>query len=344
MSFERFLRPGVATAQPYAVTDMAGGALRLKDNESPLTLSAAQQQALLAPLAGLEFNRYPDSLRQLREKLAARHDWPLDGIVLGNGSDELILLLMLTFGRGPVVVHRPTFVMYEQTARVLDRPVTVLDLEPETWELPAATTDAAATAALVFLASPNSPTGNVYARDRIEAVLRHAAGIVVLDEAYADYAGITYRDLLGRYPHAAILRTFSKVGLAGLRLGYLLAQPTVIKYLLRVKLPYNVNAAVAAMGCAYLDTVSISDLVAPVVAARATLARGLQALGWTVYPSQANLLFCRVAGARAIAARLRAQNIWVRDFDGAFADCLRITVGTTADNARLLAALPGGTG
>ncbi len=339
MNFERFLRPGVATARPYTVTDMGTTALRLKDNESPLTLSAAQQQALLAPLQGLQFNRYPDSLRVLREKLAAKHDWPLDGIALGNGSDELILLLLLTLGRGPVVVHRPTFVMYEHIARVLDRPVTVLDLDPETWELPLSTADAAKNAALVFLATPNSPTGNAYARERIEAVLRVAGGLVVIDEAYADYAGISYRDLLVQYHNAVILRTFSKVGLAGLRLGYLLAQPQVIDYLVRVKLPYNVNAAVAAIGCAYLDTVDINTLVAPVVAARAELAAGLQSLGWTVYPSQANLLFCRVAGARAIVEQLRAHDIWIRDFDGAFADYVRITVGTREENARLFAAL-----
>lgn len=339
MSFERFLRPGVATAQAYAITDLDAAALRLKDNENPFPLPPQIQEQLLAPLRGMSFNRYPDSHRALREKLAAKHNWPIEGIALGNGSDELILLLLLTFGRGPVVVHRPTFVMYEHLARVLDRPVTVLDLEPGTWDIPAATADAAKNAALVFLATPNSPTGNNYSRERLEATLRAAAGLVVIDEAYADYSGASYRDLLDRYPNAAMLRTFSKIGLAGLRLGYLLAPPAVIGYLDRVRLPYNVNAAVAAMGCSFLDHVDVSALVAPVIEQRARLTRELQALGLTVYPSVANLLFCRHPRMLEITGKLRAQNVWIRHFGGALAEYARISIGSPDENTRFLATL-----
>lgn len=339
MASKDFLTPSVRQLESYPVPTLDKDALRLKDNENPFPLPPAAVEALLAPLSGLAFNRYPDSNRALRERIGRLHHWPAEGVMLGNGSDEIIQILLLTFGRGKVLVHQPTFVMYEHLARVLGRELEVVPLEAETWDIPERTAALSRQAGLVFFASPNSPTGNAYSRHRLEAVLQSCPGVVVLDEAYAPYGPVSYRDYLDRFPDAVILRTFSKIGLAGLRLGYLLARPEIVGWLDRVRLPYNVNAAVAAMALSYLDRNLAAEMIEPLIAARGELARELAGLGITVYPSQANFLFCRHPKFPTVIPKLREQNIWIKGFAGALADCSRISVGTPADNARLLAAL-----
>jgi len=339
MAIKDYLSDTVKTLTAYTITDMDATAVRLKDNENPQLLDNASRQALLTPLTSLAFNRYPDSHQQLREAIGRKHNWRSDGVVLGNGSDELILMLLLTFTKGTVLVHRPTFVMFEHLAKVTGREINALNLEPETWDIPIATAGAARAAGLVFMASPNNPTGNCYSQDRLEAVLEQTGGLVVIDEAYADYSDQNCRELLDNYPNLAIMRTFSKVGLAGLRLGYLLAQPEIVNFIDRVRLPYNVNAVVAAMGLQYLNQVNLKNIIEPVINERKILTMKLNELGFKVFPSAANFIFCQHTKAHELVQQLKNKNIWIRGWAPPLAEYCRVTVGTPEENQQLLQAL-----
>ena len=343
------VRPEVRALTAYHVAD-AGNLIKLDANESPFPLPAALRARVAAAIADVPMNRYPDggasAVNVALHKLLTRSEGL--GLLLGNGSDELIQLIALALARPGAVMlaPEPTFVMYRVSALVAGMRFVGVPLAAD-FGLDIDAMEQAIIGerpALIFLASPNNPTGNLFAAAHVERVLRVAPGLVVVDEAYGAY---TYESLLTRlreFPNLLVLRTLSKIGMAALRLGYAVAAPEWIAELNKVRQPYNLNALTQAAAQVLLaEGSALSQQAAMIKTERMQLAAALSALPQvTVFPSQANFVMVRVPDARGWFERLRAAGILVKNLDGshpALADCLRITIGTPAENDALIAAM-----
>jgi histidinol-phosphate aminotransferase len=359
MSFDlrRVVRPEVRALAGYAAPAAAPERrVKLDANESPFALGEAVRGALAAELAkalaDVELHRYPDPTAvALRRVLAAALGVAAEQIVVTNGSDEGIQLLEIATAGAGILLPEPTFVMYELTARALGIPVTSVPLT-ETFDLDGPAVRAALARAqprLVFLAWPNNPTGRLFDEGTVEGILDACSGevchaLVVVDEAYVHYSGRTFLDRLPRHPNLVVLRTLSKIGLAGIRLGMLIGSPAVAAEVNKVRPPYNVNAlsqAAARVVLAHGDLVQ--ENVAAILRERERVRAALARLpGLRVYRSDANFFLVRTERpAPVVAEALLARAIVVRDFsqtpllDG----CLRVTVGTPEENDLFLAAM-----
>ncbi|OGX91527.1 histidinol-phosphate transaminase [Hymenobacter coccineus] len=298
------------------------------------------------------FNRYPDpQQRAVKAALA-----PLKGVApaqifLGNGSDEPIdLLVRLTCvpGQDSIAVLPPTYGMYEVAANLNDVRVERLPLTPD-FQLSAETVEqlARSTAKIAFLCSPNNPTGNLLDPAAVAQVLRRFRGLVVVDEAYGDFAGApSWTARLAEFPNLVVLQTFSKAwGLAGLRLGVAYASPDIIGYLNKIKPPYNLSENTQQLALAALGQADhLPGLRQQILAGRTWLTEELQDLPVVehVFPSDANFLLVRFRpDATAVYDALRSRGIVVRNrtTQPGCAGCLRLTVGTPAENEQLAAAL-----
>ena len=343
------IRPEVLAMRAYQVAD-SRGLVKLDAMENPYRLPSELRQALGARLAEVAINRYPvPSYAELRSAIRASFGVP-DGydVVIGNGSDELIAMLTLVTARPGAVVLSPwpSFVMYEMGARLAgSRFVGVplrADFTLDTEAMLAAI--GSERPALVFIAYPNNPTGNCYENGAIEAIIAAAPGLVVIDEAYQPFALDTWMNRLPEFPNLAVLRTVSKLGMAGLRLGYLSAAAPWLAELEKVRPPYNVGSLNEAAAIFALEHLVVFEAqAAELRAARATLARELAAIpGVEVFPSRANFLLIRVADGPATAAGLRKRGVLIRDvgkMHPLLGNCLRLTVSDPQENAALLAAL-----
>jgi histidinol-phosphate aminotransferase len=270
-------------------------------------------------------------------------------MVLGNGSDELIQLVTLAVARpgAKVVVPEPTFVMYRMIATFCGLECIGVPLAAD-FELDIDALEAAIDShdpALIWLAWPNNPTGNLWPARHIERVLERARGLVVVDEAYAPFAQASWVPALGRWPHLAVLRTVSKLGLAGLRLGALLGSHDWLEPVDKLRLPYNINRLTQASVAFALDHADRLDAQAATLRMeRERLRERLSALdGVTAYPSAANFVLLHLAEghARAVFDGLRSEGVLVKCLDGShphLADCLRVTVGTPEQNDTLVTA------
>ncbi|AUX23428.1 histidinol-phosphate aminotransferase [Sorangium cellulosum] len=347
------LRPELAELHAY--TPVAGQfAVRLDANESPPLLSAEARAALARAMAPEDWGRYPDArMLELREAIAARCDAEPDEILAGAGSDEVIATLLTALSRprpgapaASVVTVTPTFVMYRLSARARGLRAVEVPLDPS-WDLDVAGLVRAVELArpnVVFIASPNNPTGALMSRDRLEAVLAAAQdALVIVDEAYIDFAPHDQLALRRTYPNVAVLRTLSKIGLASLRVGWLVGARELVAELDKVRQPYNVpvpSQRAAAFALRELDG-ELRRAAATVVSERERLARELAGLGLEVAPSHANFLWVgtrRPAGE--VFEALAARGVLVRSFHaagGRLARRLRITVGLREENDRLLA-------
>ena len=338
------IRPSVARMQPYssARDEFEGlAAVMLDANENSL-----------GSVGPDDFSRYPDpQQRAIKAELARLKGVEPDQIFLGNGSDEAIDLLVrltCTPGRDRIVTCPPTYGMYEVAANLNDVGVERLLLTAD-FQLPAQAeqTLAASSAKLLFLCSPNNPTGNLLASDAMETILRTFRGLVVVDEAYADFADApSWTTRLAEFPRLVVLQTFSKAwGLAGLRLGVAYAAPALIAYLNKIKPPYNISAATQQHALAALASAPRLDTMrTELVRSREQLAARLPLLPGVaqVFPSDANFLLVRFStDATAVYEALRARGIVVRNrtTQPGCAGCLRLTVGTAAENDQLLRAL-----
>lgn len=318
---------------------------KLDANELPYGMPAALRAQLAAALAEVPLERYPDpQARRLRALVAAQLGVDPSQLVFGNGSDELIGLLCAAFP-GPVLYPVPSFVYYRLAAIARGLPVIEVPLAPR-FELDEAALLRAVDAhapSLVFLALPNNPTGTLWRKELVlELAARHRDVVVVCDEAYVAYSGATNLGALAAHPNLIILRTLSKIGLAGLRVGFSISSPAIAAVLEKVRPPYNLSALDQRAAELALEHASAwcAARAAEVVDERARLAAALTARGLDVCPSAANLLLVRFPDAAATWARLAAAGIAVRAFGpGPLADYLRLTVGTPAENDALLAAL-----
>jgi len=307
----------------------------------------ANENSFGSPLP-VNYNRYPDPLQAaVKEKIAQIKGVPPKNIFLGNGSDEAIDLLFRVFcepGQDNVIILPPTYGMYEVCAemnnvRLKKVPLTSsfqLNLEAIEEAIDAHTK-------IIFVCSPNNPTGNSINRSDIEVLLNNFDGLVVIDEAYINYAKQkTFIAELTEYPNLVLLQTFSKAwGLAALRLGMAFAGQPVINYLNKVKYPYNINQATQQLALKALDNVSqVNSWVKTTVEQREWLSQQLAGLAITerVYPSDANFVLAKMKGPTAIYNSLAEKGIIVRDRSRVVLcdDCLRITIGTPPENEILI--------
>lgn len=325
---------------------------KLNQNESPFDLPDTVKRELAARAAALPWNRYPEFTPDaLLRRLALLWGWEADGILTGNGSNELIQAsLAVTVSAGDVVVAAsPTFTLYRLITGVLGGryvPVPLgFDFAFNVDRLIEAA--GAERARVIVLNSPNNPTGSALPHGAIERLLAETDALLLVDEAYQDFGGHSALPLLRKSSRVVVLRTFSKaMGLAGLRFGALLAHPAVAREVAKAKLPYNVNVVTLAAAETVLDHLDArAELVRRIVAAREHAIERLRSLpGLTVIPSQANFFLIRlheIAPADAFRRLLDEDGILVRDVSGhpELAGCLRITVGTEEDMDAVVAAL-----
>jgi histidinol-phosphate aminotransferase len=355
VSWRERLRASIWTGSAYRTFDYASALTslaRLDSNESAFGPDEDELQSFQQELRELALNRYPDvSGRPLREALARRFGVDADEILLGNGSEEIISILTIAFGskssREParVLYPDPTFNQYEALARAYGAEPAPVPLGPDFQldESRFAESIHRLTPSLAFFASPNNPSGN---RFDPEALLRLAGlmdAVFVVDEAYADFGGETLLPRLHATAGLFIMRSLSKIGLAGLRLGALVGPREAIAELDKVRLPWNVNAVSIALGCATLrHPERIEARIRKTVELRRSLAARLASFPkLTVYPSDTNFILVRTPDANAAFHALLERGVLVKNVSapGLLDNCLRITVGMAVENERCVAAL-----
>jgi histidinol-phosphate aminotransferase len=348
----RLVPAQIRALKAYAVAD-ASGLVKLDAMENPYVWPAELKRQWLEALRDVDINRYPDPKsvllkERLREALAVPD---CADVVLGNGSDELIQLLILAIG-GPgscVFAPDPSFAMYALVARATGRRFESVALDAADFSIRLdATLEVIRDKQplLTFIAYPNNPTGNLFDAAHVEAILDASPGIVVVDEAYAPFAGVSFFAHLARRPNLLVLRTVSKLGLAGLRLGVLAGAPQWTQQLDKLRLPYNLNVLTqksAEFALAHYHV--FKEQTEQIKRDRQALYTRLAAMGGiTVWPSDANFLLIRTTPGCGTATfdGLRERGVLVKNLHGASAllsDCLRVTVGTAEENAAFLTAL-----
>jgi histidinol-phosphate aminotransferase len=347
----KFFRPELLSMSAYKVAD-AKNLIKLDAMENPYTWPECIQQQWLETLKSCAINRYPDPEAQLLiTALRASNDIPPESaVLLGNGSDEIIqILLMALPSTAMVLAPEPSFVMYKQVARSLALKFTGIPLSSEDFSLDLPAMLAAIASfqpALIFLAFPNNPTGNLFDLDAIKQILSTADGLVVIDEAYAPFADASFLNELANYENLLVMRTLSKLGLAGLRLGFLVGSPQIIEQLNKIRLPYNINTltqVTASFALNHNDFLLAQTQT--LRAERSLLLNTLQNLaGIKAYPSAANFILFRTLDlpANHVFASIKEQGILIKNLShqgGSLENCLRVTIGTESENQAFLTAL-----
>ncbi len=325
-------------------------AVRLNTNESPYAPPREFVEAWTESLAGIPLNRYPDrDARELRAALGTQIGQPVERLFCANGSNEVLQTLLLTYGGAgrAAVVFEPTYALHSHIARISGTAVAIGERRADF------TVDADGARSLivglrpavVFLCSPNNPTGTVEPRSTIEALLEVSPGLVVVDEAYGEFADRSAIELVAEDRRLVVVRTYSKVwSLAALRLGFCVAPSWVVRELEKVILPYHLPAPSQLAGTAALRyAAEMDERVSALVRERERLEAELAGVdGITLYPSGANFLLLRAHGdGHALWERLVERGVLVRDFSSwpRLEHCLRVTVGTPEENDAFLAAL-----
>jgi histidinol-phosphate aminotransferase len=340
-------RPAVLRMAPYhPPTAGRANKLRLDFNENTVGCSPKVIHALTTQLSPADLAVYPE-YGPAKEVIARYFQITPDRFVFTNGTDEAIQVFINTYvdDNQEVLVLKPAYAMYRFYAEVAGAKVVEIEYPQPAMEFPLEVLLRAITpqTRAILISNPNNPTGTGLSLDAIRRILARAShAAVLIDEAYYEFSGITALGEIDRSPNLFVSRTFSKVfGMAGLRLGCLFSQPANIEYLHKAQSPYSVNSlAVLAAQAAVQDTEYIQHYVAEVLAARDLLCAGLDRLGITYIPSAGNFVLGRFGNrALEIRDRLRDQAILVRDRSYEAAGCVRMTVGTREQTARLLAAL-----
>jgi histidinol-phosphate aminotransferase len=341
------VRKAIRDLSPYTVPEVECP-IKLDGNESPFSLPGEVLDRVLAEIPRIPINRYPDpGAVGLKRKISQITGFPFGGILLGNGSDELIEMLLIAFsgGSGKVLIPVPTFSMFKLST-------VALGLEPLSVELDQyfdinlgkmlkvlKNNDPD----LTFLASPNNPTGNSFSEDRIIGIIENAKGVVVIDEAYTDFCGESHIPLIDRYANLVVLRTMSKVGFAGIRLGILFARDRLVKEINKVRLPYNINLYSQRIAELILENLSfVSENIQLITRERERVFKELKRIrGIEAFPSDANFILLRVIDADSVHNELINRGVIVRNFNspGRLENCLRVTIGTSDENDSFIRAL-----
>jgi histidinol-phosphate aminotransferase len=348
---QHWIRADIRNIAAYHVP-AAGDLIKLDAMENPYTWPQAMLDAWQGLVRELPVNRYPDpAASALTVELRKAMDVPDNmGVMLGNGSDEIIQILALALGgvKRVVLAPEPSFVMYRMIATFSGLEYVGVPLK-EDFSLDMAAMEQAIQQyepAVIYLAYPNNPTGNLFDEQQVEAIIRMANGLVVVDEAYHAFAGKSFMSRLGEFDNLLVMRTVSKLGLAGLRLGLLAGPREWLNEFDKVRLPYNINVMTqAAAGFALQHLEVFNAQTRLICEERARLFSEMGGLeGLTLYPSAANFILLRVPAGRANAIfdGIKQRGVLIKNMrasEGPLADCLRVTVGTPAENDAFLAAL-----
>ncbi len=352
------VRPEIQSLSSYHVPD-PGDMLKLDAMENPNAWPGELMDEWKAQLDTVAANRYPDpearavkeALRELMDldTLQQKCDSKLD-IIFGNGSDELIQIIAMSLANEKrcVMAPEPGFVMYGMIARFVGMPYQGVPLAADFSLDLGAFLDAIEQhdPAVIFLAVPNNPTGNVFAEQDVRSIIEASKGLVVLDEAYLAFTDSDLLALCAEYDNVVVMRTFSKVGLAGLRLGFLVGAEAWLTQFNKIRLPYNINVLTqASVAFALKHYATLEQQTSLLLQERDALFAQLQQIdSIETFPSEANFILvrCLKASARDVFESLKQAGILIKCLDGAhpsLKECLRLTVGLAEDNARLLAAL-----
>jgi histidinol-phosphate aminotransferase len=351
---ERLVRPEIRALTAYHVPDTTG-MIKLDAMENPYVWPEDLHRDWLEQLKEVHVNRYPDPRASglqavLRESMGIPEGM---GLLLGNGSDEIIQMLALTVAQPgrKVLSLDPGFVMYRMIGLFAGMEYRGVPLRPQDFSLDLPAVLAAIEReqpALIFIAYPNNPTGNLFEAQAIERIIAVSQGLVILDEAYAPFTDASFLPRLGEWPNLLVMRTVSKMGLAGLRLGLLAGPEEWLGHIDKIRLPYNINVLTQVSAAFALRHRPVFDAQTRRIREdRERLFSALARLdGLQPYPSQANFILLRVpAGAAgAVFEGLNAGGVLVKNLHGAhpsLADCLRVTVGKPEENDAFLAALRG---
>jgi histidinol-phosphate aminotransferase len=347
----RYLRADVQGMHGYAVQPSAG-MVKVDTMENPFRLPPELRRQLGERLAEVALNRYPaERGHVLRQALAQYAQMP-EGcdVMLGNGSDELISLLTLAadLPGNVVLAPLPGFVMYEMAAKLQGLKFVGVPTTAE-FELDGPAMLAAVREhqpAIIYLAYPNNPTANLWDDGVIDAIIEAAPGLVVMDEAYQPFASRDSLERLKRHEHVLLMRTMSKFGLAGVRIGYMMGRSALIHEVDKLRPPFNVsvlNCEAALFALEHVD--EYTKQAATIRAERAKMSEALAALpGVHPFPSEANMILVRVPDAKRVFAGMKARGVLIKNVSGMhplMANCLRITIGTPEENPQTLAALRG---
>lgn len=328
----------------------ATGMVKLDAMENPYRLPEGLRDEVARMVSTLGINRYPDpTAPELKARLREAFEIPADmDVLIGNGSDEIITIVTQTLARPDAVMlaPEPSFAMYRMNALLSRMRYVGVPLEAD-FSLDLDRMLVAVREhrpALTFIAYPNNPTGNLFPEDAVARIIEASPGFVVVDEAYHVFAGKTFMDRLAQYPNLMVMRTVSKLGLAGIRLGYAAARPEWMREFDKVRPPYNVNVLTQFVAERVLDHLGVlHNQAGRIKEERAVLADKLAELdGIDIFPSDANFILVRVRDADATFTRMKERKVLVKNLNGGhalLANCLRLTVGTPGENELMLAAL-----
>ena len=341
--------------QAYHVADSAG-LIKLDAMENPYAFPESLLDEWLSVVKKVALNRYPSpqaiELKKTLQKVFSLS--PKLELMLGNGSDELIQLLIMAVAKpnANILTVTPTFSMYKLIAEYVGVNVVEVPLQQENFALQMELLLEAIEThqpAIIFLACPNNPTGTLWPQDQIEEIIQHASGLVVLDEAYAPFASYSMMPLVERYPHAIMMRTVSKMGLAGLRLGWMLGNAQWMDELNKMRLPYNINALTQVSANFALQNIALFDQQADQICKqREALVHALSAMqNIKVFPSETNFILFKIVNGNAndIYQGLFDNKIIIKNVSSASSsenlleNCLRVTVGTEEENQAFIKAL-----
>jgi len=349
----RWIRPVIKNIHAYQVAD-AKGLIKLDAMENPYQLSDELKAKLQVKLCEADMNRYPDpSAKSLRDKLSQVMEVPAGKeIVLGNGSDELIQMLAMAVVDADknicLMSFDPGFVMYKMIANFVGVEYVGVSLKKDFSLDMNAIRDAIKKyqPAIIFIAYPNNPSANCYNKKDIEEIVSIAPGMVVLDEAYHPFAQDSYMGRLKDFDNLLVMRTVSKMGLAGLRLGLLCGHPDIIKEIDKIRLPYNINVLTQVSAEFVLDNIAELDMQAKLIREeRELLLAAMRNISdIEVFESQANFILFRVLNKNAVDVfeSIKISGVLIKNMkatDGLLKNCLRVTVGKPDENAAFVSAL-----
>lgn len=359
ISPEKLLRAELANMQAYHVADSTG-LIKLDAMENPYAFPPELQDQWLAELKRVELNRYP-SPQASELKKTFRQAFSLSPkleMMFGNGSDELIQLLIMAVAKpgACILTVTPSFSMYKLIAEYVGLEVVEAPLQSDSFALDMSLLEKSIQQhkpSLIFLACPNNPTGTLWPQHQVEEIIKQSSGLVVIDEAYAPFAAYSMMSLVERYPHALMMRTVSKMGLAGLRLGWMLGHAQWMNELNKMRLPYNINTLTQVSANFALQNISVFNQQAEQICKqREVLSNALNAMeNIQVFPSEANFILFRVlkGSANGVHQYLLDNKIIIKNVSGGVSSdgagnnllekCLRVTVGTTEENQAFLKAL-----
>jgi len=347
MDVTRIIKSEVLGQEAYQIDERVCR-VKLDANENPYKLPEDLSLRLFEYLRTFPLNRYPaPGSPDLRRRFAEKFGIGEDMIIIGNGLDELIQILLTALpSSGSVLIPSPTFAMYKISAINTGHDVIEVPLD-ETFDLRSEEMHhviSEQSPSVVFLSYPNNPTGNCFDRERIETIIGQSDGIVVVDEAYFHFSGNTFLPLLKKYDNLVILRTLSKLGLAALRVGILMGQAALIHELNKVRLPYNLNTLSQGATHFFIDHEdAFLAQTEKVVAGRERVMQALESMeGITPYPTDSNfILFSCLRDKDGVYERLVAEGVLIKNLgsSGILKDCMRVTLGTDDENNQFLRAL-----